>query len=245
MTSDNGPENTYPERLRRFDHASAGGLRGGKRDIYEGGHRVPFIVRWLAVVEPATRSARLVSQTDLLATFAELLGKTLAGGEGEDSVSFLPLLEGKPRAPRAPLIHHSASGYFAIRDGRWKLNMIRGSGGSLQPRANRAQTRGADLRALRPCFRPIRTRGCRPGETAGRRAVASGHHRDCGPRPYHVRPRRRQRWPRVVAGADMGSAAKTSSASVNDPCTNPPGIPSTLRERERGVFPQPGRRPQP
>ena len=134
MTSDNGPENTYPERLRRFDHASAGGLRGRKRDIYEGGHRVPFIVRWPAVVEPATRSARLVSQTDLLATFAELLGKTLAGGEGEDSVSFLPLLEGKPRAPRAPLVHHSASGYFAIRDGRWKLNMIRGSGGSLQPR---------------------------------------------------------------------------------------------------------------
>ena len=134
MTSDNGPENTYPERLRRFNHASAGGLRGGKRDLYEGGHRVPFIVRWPATVKPETRAADTVSQTDLLATFADLLGKTLAAGEGEDSVSFLPVLEGKPRARRAPLIHHSASGHFSIRDGQWKLNMIRGSGGSLQPR---------------------------------------------------------------------------------------------------------------
>ena len=133
MTSDNGPENTYPERLRLFDHASAGGLRGGKRDLYEGGHRVPFIVRWPALVQPGARSSDLVSQTDLLATFADLLDKSLEPDEGEDSVSFLPLLRGKSRAPRAPVIHHSASGYFAIRDGRWKLNMIRGSGGSLQP----------------------------------------------------------------------------------------------------------------
>ena len=134
VTSDNGPETTYSERLRRFGHASSGGLRGGKRDLYEGGHQVPFIVRWPARIKPESRSAELVSQTDLVATFAELLGQDLGRGEGEDSVSFLSVLQGKERPPRPPLVHHSASGYFTIRDGRWKLNMIRGSGGSLQPR---------------------------------------------------------------------------------------------------------------
>lgn len=134
VTSDNGPETTYRERLKRFGHASAGGLRGGKRDLYEGGHRVPFIVRWPAVVKPGQRSSDLVCQTDVLATMAEVLGRELESGEGEDSVSFLPILKGEQRPSRPPVIHHSSAGYFAIRDGRWKLNMIRGSGGSLAPR---------------------------------------------------------------------------------------------------------------
>ena len=134
VTSDNGPETTYRERLKRFGHASAGGLRGGKRDLYEGGHRVPFIVRWPAVAEPGNRSSDLVCQTDVLATMADLLDRPLGPDEGEDSVSFLPVLRGEPRPARAPVIHHSSAGYFAIRDGRWKLNMIRGSGGSLAPR---------------------------------------------------------------------------------------------------------------
>lgn len=134
VTSDNGPETTYRERLRRFGHASAGGLRGGKRDLYEGGHRVPFIVRWPAVVKPRQRSSDLVCQTDLLATMAEVLDWELEPDEAEDSVSFLPILKGEQRPTRPPVIHHSSAGYFAIRDRRWKLNMIRGSGGSLAPR---------------------------------------------------------------------------------------------------------------
>ena len=134
VTSDNGPETTYRERLKRFGHASAGGLRGGKRDLYEGGHRVPFIVRWPAVVKPRQRSSDLVCQTDLLATMAEVLDRELEPDEAEDSVSFLPILKGEQRPTRPPVIHHSSAGYFAIRDGRWKLNMIRGSGGSLAPR---------------------------------------------------------------------------------------------------------------
>ena len=139
VTSDNGPETTYRERLRRFGHASAGGLRGGKRDLYEGGHRVPFIVRWPAVVQPGQRSSDLICQTDVLATMAEALGRKLEPDEAEDSVSFLPILKGEQRPPRPPVIHHSSAGYFAIRDGRWKLNMIRGSGGSLPPRIVEAQ----------------------------------------------------------------------------------------------------------
>ena len=134
VTSDNGPESTYRERLERFGHASAGGLRGGKRDLYEGGHRVPFIVRWPTVAEPGQRSSELVCQTDVLATMADALGRELGPDEGEDSVSFLPILQGEQRHTRPPVIHHSSAGYFAIRDGRWKLNMIRGSGGSLAPR---------------------------------------------------------------------------------------------------------------
>ena len=134
FTSDNGPETTYRERLRRFGHASAGGLRGGKRDLYEGGHRVPFIVRWPTRVKPGRMSSEIVSQTDLLATFADLMDRKLGPEEGEDSFSFLPLLDGQERLERPPLVHHSASGHFSVRDGRWKLNMIRGSGGSLPPR---------------------------------------------------------------------------------------------------------------
>jgi arylsulfatase A len=136
FTSDNGPETTYQERAKRFKHRSARELRGGKRDLYEGGHRVPFLVRWPHVIKAGRRSAEPVSQTDLLATFAEIVGHKLPDGAGEDSFSLLPALKGEnhPQPLRGPIIHHSASGYFAIRDGRWKLNMIRGSGGSLQPK---------------------------------------------------------------------------------------------------------------
>ena len=95
---------------------------------------MPFIVRWPAVAKAGQRSSALVCQTDVLATVAEVLDRKLGPDEAEDSVSFLPILQGEQRPPRPPVIHHSAAGYFAIRDGRWKLNMIRGSGGSLAPR---------------------------------------------------------------------------------------------------------------
>jgi len=136
FTSDNGPETTYRKRLEKFGHASAGELRGGKRDIYEGGHRVPFLMRWPAVVAAGRSCREPVSQTDLLATFAAILGVELPANAGEDSYSLLPALRGEdyPRPLRGPLIHHSAAGYFAIRDGRWKLNLFRGSGGSLTPK---------------------------------------------------------------------------------------------------------------
>ena len=135
-SSDNGPETTYQERVKRFGHDSARGLKGGKRDIYEGGHRVPFLMRWPAAIKAGSRCDEPVSQTDLLATFADMLGVELPDNAGEDSYSVLPAMRGQdyPKPLRGPLIHHSASGYFAIRDGRWKLNMLRGSGGSLAPK---------------------------------------------------------------------------------------------------------------
>lgn len=120
VTSDNGPEKTYIKRKTVFQHHSAIEYRGGKRDLYEGGHRVPFLVRWPQVVAAGSECSTAVCQTDLLATFAELLDVKLPKDAAEDSVSFATALKGGVLSAR-PLIHHSASGYFAIRDGRWKL----------------------------------------------------------------------------------------------------------------------------
>ncbi len=124
FTSDNGPENTWKKRIELFSHHSNGIYREGKRSIYEGGHRVPFFVRWPAKAKAGRTYDRPICQTDLLATFAELVGRTLPDNAGEDSVSFLPALTSESDAKsRSPVIHHSAGGRFAIRDGNWKLIM--------------------------------------------------------------------------------------------------------------------------
>ena len=136
QSSDNGPETGYAERAKTYQHASNGEFRGGKRDIYEGGHRVPFVVRWPAVIKAGRTCDQPVGQVDLLATCADIVGAKIPANAGEDSFSLLPALRGEeyPRPLRGPLMHHSGSGYFAIRDGSWKLNLFRGSGGSLAPR---------------------------------------------------------------------------------------------------------------
>ena len=136
QTSDNGPETGYAERLKEYGHASNGELKGGKRDIYEGGHRVPFVMRWPAIIQAGRVCSEPVGQVDLLATCADIVGVKLPATAGEDSYSLLPAMRGEDysRPLRGPLMHHSGSGYFAIRDGPWKLNLFRGSGGSLAPR---------------------------------------------------------------------------------------------------------------
>ncbi len=128
FSSDNGPESTYPLRVKKYGHDSAGPYRGGKRDAYEGGHRVPFFVRWPAVVEAGRTWDGPICQTDVLATVAEILDVVLPDNAGEDSVSFLPVLKGKTAIKtRPPMVHHEAQGRFAIRDTidgkEWKLLM--------------------------------------------------------------------------------------------------------------------------
>ncbi len=124
FTSDNGPETTWRERRKRFQHASNGIYREGKRSIHEGGHRVPFFIRWPAKVKPGRVWDKPVCQTDLLATFAEMLNQPLPANAGEDSVSFLNvLLNNKNIEPRSAMIHHAMQGRFAIREGEWKLVM--------------------------------------------------------------------------------------------------------------------------
>ena len=120
LTSDNGPERTWQKRVPTFGHCSNGKYRDGKRSRYEGGHRVPFLIRWPSQVKAGSTCNVPVCQTDFLATFADLLNSKLPEGAGQDSVSFLPGLQGQS-FERGPIIHHSASGQFAIRDEQWKL----------------------------------------------------------------------------------------------------------------------------
>ena len=123
FSSDNGPENSWKQRIEEFGHHSSELYRGGKRDIYEGGHRVPFFVRWPGgIKQPGRTWDKIVGQVDLLATFAELLDTPLPAHAGEDSQSFAAVLT-NPRADyeRSPLINHAANGRFAITEGHWKL----------------------------------------------------------------------------------------------------------------------------
>lgn len=120
FTSDNGPENTWKGRIKMYGHRSAGIYRDGKRSRYEGGHRLPFIIRWPAVIKAGSTYEGPVCQIDLLATFADMLNVSLPPNAGEDSFSFHPVLTGG-RIERPALIHHSAAGEFAIREGDWKL----------------------------------------------------------------------------------------------------------------------------
>jgi arylsulfatase A len=124
FSSDNGPENPWKERIKQHQHYSSGPYRDGKRSIYEGGHRVPFIVRWPEVVKPGSVWDGVVCQSDLLATFADIFGAKIPDNAGEDSVSFHGALTGKAGSKeRLPVIHHSSKGRFAVREGKWKLIM--------------------------------------------------------------------------------------------------------------------------
>lgn len=136
VTSDNGcsPEAKFDE-LRARGHDPSAGFRGTKADIFEGGHRVPFLVRWPGVVAPGRRNDQVICLTDLMATCAEILGQRLPDDAGEDSVSILPALRGQDRGPlREAVVHHSINGSFAIRQGEWKLALCPDSGGWSVPR---------------------------------------------------------------------------------------------------------------
>ncbi|MCA8987491.1 MAG: arylsulfatase [Planctomycetaceae bacterium] len=123
FSSDNGPESSWRQRLEVYQHASSGPFRGGKRDIYEGGHRVPFFVRWPAgIAQPGRTSETLMGQVDVLATMADLLQINLPDSAGEDSISFLPALK-DPQAVlnRKPMVNHAANGRYSLTEGTWKV----------------------------------------------------------------------------------------------------------------------------
>lgn len=149
VTSDNGSFMYRREGLSERDHTEDPTIqayrsgnhtanyvyRGTKADIWEAGHRVPFLVRWPGHVPPGSRQDATVCLTDVFATLAELVAAPLPEAAAEDSFSFAALLRGEERTrPRAPVIHHSGGGMFAIRDGRWKLVAGNGSGGRERPR---------------------------------------------------------------------------------------------------------------
>ena len=145
FTSDNGPAPiaNMVESLRAQGHDSAGGWRGAKQDLYEGGHRVPLIVKWPGVVAPGSTSPALVGLVDVFATIADVVGRPLPSGAGEDSVSFFRVLRQPAALERhGALVMQSGNGSLAIREGRWKLCLAAGSGGLSSPRPGSSDEQG-------------------------------------------------------------------------------------------------------
>lgn len=137
FTSDNGPVWREAD-VEKFGHRSTGGLRGMKADAWEGGHRMPMIVRWPGRVEKGSTSDQLVCFTDFLATFASVMGSQLPEDAGPDSVSFLPALlssEADEPSVREQFVMQAGSrpSMMTIRRGDWKLVTQLGSGGFSDP----------------------------------------------------------------------------------------------------------------
>jgi arylsulfatase A len=130
FTSDNGHCGyTGIMPFQKVGHRVGGPYRGYKCDISDGGHRVPLVARWPGTIKPGSRSKQLVCLSDWMATCAHIVGAKLPANAGEDSISLLPLLQGRDAAVREDLVHQS---YFAdvlaIRQGPWKLSVCAGDG---------------------------------------------------------------------------------------------------------------------
>jgi arylsulfatase A len=122
FTSDNGcAPYIGVKELEAMGHFPSGPLRGYKGDVFEGGHREPFIVRWPGVVRPGTVCGQLAHQADIIATVAEVLGARLPDNAGEDSFSLLPLLRGRDEPVRPTAVSCASSGVPGLRRGPWKL----------------------------------------------------------------------------------------------------------------------------
>lgn len=135
FTSDNGcsPSADFGF-LAQHGHNPSYVFRGNKADIFDGGHRVPFIVQWPAQVKGGTTYDHPVCLLDFMATAADILGYKIPDTAAEDSVSFLPALKGKNEPIREAIVHHSINGSFSIRQANWKLELCPDSGGWSDPR---------------------------------------------------------------------------------------------------------------
>jgi arylsulfatase A-like enzyme len=136
VTSDNGAPWSEPDISASQGHRANMYWRGQKADIYEAGHRVPFLVRFPARVQPKQVSKATICLTDIFATAAETAGQSLPQNGAEDSFSIWPALRGRnaQQAVRPHIVHHSADGIFSIREGKWKLANALGSGGFTLPK---------------------------------------------------------------------------------------------------------------
>jgi len=123
FTADNGPERYAYDRIRNFQHKSTGDLRGLKRDTWEGGHRVPFVIKWPGVVEAGKVSNEIINQVDIMATLAEVVGFELPNEAAEDSYNLVPLLRGDSEAVdiREATVQNTFEDRYAIRKGDWVL----------------------------------------------------------------------------------------------------------------------------
>ena len=156
FTSDNGcsPEGNFA-KLKEFGHDPSAGYRGHKADVYEGGHRVPFIARWPKGIKAGQKTNALACLTDLYDTMREITGQPKKDNGGEDSFSLLPAFKGKGKTSRSTLVSHSIGGSFSMRHGDWKLCLSAGSGGWSAPREGDAKEKEPSSHAtLQPQERP-------------------------------------------------------------------------------------------
>jgi len=138
FTSDNGSPARDGTKMsgpvksvHKFEHYPNYIYRGTKADIWEAGHRIPFIARWPGKIMADTKSQETICLTDFFAACAAILGSKLPENSAPDSFNIFPTLIGKKySAPiREAVVHHSIQGMFAIRQGEWKLILGKGSGG--------------------------------------------------------------------------------------------------------------------
>jgi arylsulfatase A-like enzyme len=136
VISDNGcsPSADF-KTLAEHGHHPSYLFRGMKADIFDGGHHIPLIARWLGRVVAGSKYDHPVCLVDFMATVADIIGFKLPDNAAEDSVSLMPALTGKTTAPiHEAVVHHSINGSFAIRQGKWKLELCRSSGGWSDPK---------------------------------------------------------------------------------------------------------------
>jgi arylsulfatase A-like enzyme len=145
FTSDNGTSGPASNmtKLKEMGHFASWVLRGSKADIWDGGHRIPFVVRWPLKIEPGSQSTELLCFTDFMPTVANIVGLNLPDEAAVDGFSFAETFYGKNLGKKRPaVIHHSFTGKFAIRNEKWKLVLCPGSGGWTDPRDAEAKTKG-------------------------------------------------------------------------------------------------------
>ncbi|WP_276482743.1 sulfatase-like hydrolase/transferase [Paraflavitalea pollutisoli] len=140
ITSDNGSD-WKPEDITANRHQANYIYRGRKADVYEAGHRIPFIARWPGKIPAGSTSHQTMCTTDLLATVGGILQQPLPAAAGEDSYNMLEafLQPGTTQVIREATIHHSLDGFFSIRKGPWKLTPQLGSGGFTVPKTQQPQ----------------------------------------------------------------------------------------------------------
>ncbi|TLX76403.1 arylsulfatase [Labilibacter sediminis] len=146
-TSDNGspmarvdgssdPDHITYDSIQHYNaenHQSNHIFSGIKGDVLEGGHRVPFMVRWPKELIPSKVEGSAICLTDVITTIADIVDAEIPAGAAEDSYSFYALLKGKEQAERPAIIHHSGKGMFALRKGDWKYILGDGSGARTEP----------------------------------------------------------------------------------------------------------------
>jgi arylsulfatase A len=131
FTSDNGADWKAGDKEAFPKHNANYIFKGEKSDIWDGGHHIPFLVRWPQGSKKETINEDLICLTDFTATCAELTGQKLLRGVGEDSFSMLAAIKGvsTPKTSRSEMVHHSINGMFALRSKQWKFVDGNGSGG--------------------------------------------------------------------------------------------------------------------